>query len=384
MIIAIFFHDDDVFSGATRSMFSLAEYWSSKGNTIIAFIPGHGALKHVAEEKGFIVKEIPSFKTRINLTRGKITQLFLFVIGVFSNAFLHLYSRFMLFPFAKKMHIEILYSNTTATMVGYELKKLLKIPLIWHIREFGKLDQNCEYVFGRKALCRRINSSDLVVYISNAVKKSYSPYLCNTREIVVYNDISKDFDCFFERNWKKELLSFLSVGGIIPGKGHKCAIDAIIKLHNEGYPVELKIAGKGKSYMIELEKYITNQKANSYIHMLGQVSDMKQLRESCEVGIVASLMEAFGRVTIEGMLSGLLMIGANSGGTAELISDGENGYLFIPDDVESLASIIRNIFDDREMARKLAINGYHSALKFTTGNCAQRILDSMQRMIELR
>ena len=239
-------------------------------------------------------------------------------------------------------------------------------------------------MFGRRALCKRISAADLVVFISEAVKKAYISKIDNKHTIVAYNDISKDYDCYVERDWNKKNLSLLSVGSIIPGKGHKCVIDATIKLHEEGYPICLNIAGKGKAYMDELENYISSMNAESYIHLLGQVSDMKSLREECEVGIVASLMEAFGRVTIEGMLSGLLMIGANSGGTAELINDGENGYLFKPDDVESLVDKIRKVFNNRRKSKELAEKGYSSAKRFTEGNCANDIMLNMIDILKLK
>ena len=138
MNIVIAFHDNDIYSGATRSMFSLAESWNAKGNSITALIPKNGQLKKAIEEKGISVIEIPHFKTRVNLSRGYIYQTITIFRGAISQLLLKIYSFLILSPMIRRAKTDILYSNTTATMVGYVLKKQTKIPLVWHIREFGR------------------------------------------------------------------------------------------------------------------------------------------------------------------------------------------------------------------------------------------------------
>lgn len=74
-------------------------------------------------------------------------------------------------------------------------------------------------------------------------------------------------------------------------------------------------------------KYIAKEDLSKQVIYLGLVKDMNKLREKMNVGIVASEMEGFGRVTIDGMLSGMIMIGRNIGGTGELIQDNINGII---------------------------------------------------------
>ena len=37
--------------------------------------------------------------------------------------------------YSKKNNIDIIHNNTTAVLEGIELKRKLKIPLIWHVHE---------------------------------------------------------------------------------------------------------------------------------------------------------------------------------------------------------------------------------------------------------
>jgi len=65
--------------------------------------------------------------------------------------------------------------------------------------------------------------------------------------------------------------------------------------------------------------------------------------------IVPSRNEAFGLVNIESMALGVPVIGSNTGGTAEIIRDGEDGLLFPPGDHHSLASCMLKLIDNKEL-----------------------------------
>lgn len=62
--------------------------------------------------------------------------------------------------------------------------------------------------------------------------------------------------------------------------------------------------------------------------------------------LVCSSSEAFGRVTLESMLSGLPVIGADTAGTGELIINGMNGLLYKNKDENDLALKIHMLLDD--------------------------------------
>ena len=51
MNIAVIFHDNDMYSGASRSMLSLMETWKKDNNKIIAIIPSNGTMTKVIREK---------------------------------------------------------------------------------------------------------------------------------------------------------------------------------------------------------------------------------------------------------------------------------------------------------------------------------------------
>jgi len=75
-------------------------------------------------------------------------------------------------------------------------------------------------------------------------------------------------------------------------------------------------------------------------------------------GCVAVLMtpkwvEAFGNVAIEAMACGVPVIAYRRGGPAEIVIDGETGFLVEPDDVAGLIDAVRRVDEiNRAMCRQ--------------------------------
>lgn len=116
-----------------------------------------------------------------------------------------------------------------------------------------------------------------------------------------------------------------------------------------------------------------SEKINSQVKFFGLLRDMNALRREMDIGVVVSKSEAFGRVTIEGMLSGMIMIGANIGGTAELIKDKITGYLYSHDSVDELAELIEYVYYEYHKTGIIQDNAFNFALEFTKGKCAEQI-----------
>jgi glycosyltransferase involved in cell wall biosynthesis len=67
------------------------------------------------------------------------------------------------------------------------------------------------------------------------------------------------------------------------------------------------------------------------------------------------LKEQFGRILIEGMAAGCVVLGSSSGAIPEVI--GEGGLVFEEENVASLAAAIRRVLKDKELAKTLRLRG---------------------------
>jgi glycosyltransferase involved in cell wall biosynthesis len=70
--------------------------------------------------------------------------------------------------------------------------------------------------------------------------------------------------------------------------------------------------------------------------------------------VVPSRNEAFGLVNIESMAVGVPVIGSNTGGTAEIIRDGVDGFLFPPGDHKALAGRMVELMENKDLRARMA------------------------------
>ena len=76
--------------------------------------------------------------------------------------------------------------------------------------------------------------------------------------------------------------------------------------------------------------------------------------------VVPSEYEGFGIAYLEGMGFGLPAIATTAGGAAEVVRDGENGFLVPPGDAPALARCLRRLCEDRSYLEELSLGALHS------------------------
>jgi glycosyltransferase involved in cell wall biosynthesis len=93
--------------------------------------------------------------------------------------------------------------------------------------------------------------------------------------------------------------------------------------------------------------------------------------------------EPLARMTQEAMFSGLIVVGTTTGGSKEILVEGENGLTFAPEDAAGMARQIARLSDDSELCRRLAEAGRQTVLaKFTLARMITEIEDYLLEVID--
>lgn len=264
-----------------------------------------------------------------------------------------------LVEYIKKNDIQIVHENTSACYIGYYAAKDAKVAHVWHIREFMEEDFNARIWWKNRAI-KWMNNADAVIAISNAIERKYRAQLNGKNLIKIYNGIV--VDQFYDN--KKRILedssvSILCVGRVGEGKGQKNLINAIGILKSK-YHIEPKVYFAG-SYTSEIyNTYVDYAKRCGVINQvsfLGQVEDMTALYKKADIFCMCSKCEAFGRVTVEAMLTGNLVVGGMSGGTPEILENGRYGFLYNPGDDADLAEKLAEAIKNPTKSQQMAIDG---------------------------
>lgn len=286
--------------------------------------------------------------------------------------------------YVKENNIDIIHSNSSCIDIGTLVAKKTRVKHVWHFREYGEEDYNLVYMAGRQASMEKVNrDTDKVIFISRALRESYGSLISDEKAEVVYNGISTNYKS--KEKTYNSVLTFLISGNLNVNKNQMLVLKAVEVLRQRGVTnFQVKIAGEctslkqSKKYKEQLLNYIKEHNLTN-VELLGYVEDMKKLREETDVEIVASVSEAFGRVTVEGMFSRNPVLVSDAGANPELVEPGTTGLIFKNRDAEDLAEKMNYLIETPQMVRDMGENAYHYAIENFT---IQKNADNIEKIYE--
>lgn len=171
------------------------------------------------------------------------------------------------------------------------------------------------------------------------------------RGFVVYNGVDPDFFSPVSRK-PGDRVHLISVGNLIPLKGHDLTLRALRALLDEGYSADLKLVGTGRSEG-ELRALATELRLDEVVEFTGYVpyDEVRRLMQASDIFVLPSWFEALGCVYLEAMACGLPAIGCYGNGIDEVIEDGVTGCLVENRNLEQLVEKICLLMDAEQRER---------------------------------
>lgn len=155
-------------------------------------------------------------------------------------------------------------------------------------------------------------------------------------------------------------VSLLYVGRVTREKGVHTAIEAVDQLVHDHNLTDLKltVVGDGDAdYASHLHQLVKEMNIASFVDFLpAQPKEtLPALYHRSDIFLFTSIWaEPFGRVIVEAMASGVVVVGTKVGGAAEILTDGENALTFSPDDPTGLASQLKRLIESPALRERLA------------------------------
>jgi glycosyltransferase involved in cell wall biosynthesis len=181
------------------------------------------------------------------------------------------------------------------------------------------------------------------------------------------------------------LLKLLYAGRLAADKGIETAIEAMEKLvHGQGKRnIRLSLVGSGSAdYENHLRQLVGKAGLTDFVSFLGWVlpADMPRLLSKSDALVLPSIWpEPFSRSMLEGMISGLVVFATPTGGTPEIIVEGENGMLFMPNDSEGLARKIAQLAENPELHSQIGHAARQTVLERFT---MSRMMDEIENYLQ--
>ena len=282
---------------------------------------------------------------------------------------------------------DVVYINDTTNTFGYYLAKALELPYVWHFR--GYHQTIAKYLLRDRTFGQDSDG------MSIAISQSMKDYMVRIRKMepdrieVIHNGVT-NAGIQIKQPWERSItdgLHCVHCGHLSEAKGQTESILAIAELKRRGYEnIYLHLAGSplvahGKSYKDTLLKMVDKYSLNSQIIFEGEVKNMGGLRQKMQIELMCSVAEPFGRVTVEGMQAGLVVIGCDTGATPEIITDNIDGMIYHRGNTVELADKIEAVYKNHALGNRLSQGALKTAsTKFTMRENVKQINKLLEQM----
>ena len=243
-------------------------------------------------------------------------------------------------------------------LAGIRLRKILNVPLVFsiHLPQRGGPNLAMENL--------GLIYADYVLVNSRAVAREIAARGLPIKSLrVIPNGV--DLDRFVPSGSSSTDQYILFVGRLVVQKGVDVALQAFSVLLRRCPHVRLIVVGDGS-----LALYF--QRVARYLGLSSQVSfvgwktgqSLVRLYQGAEVVVMPSFYEPFGIVVLEAMACGRPVVATRTGGLAEVVEDGVNGFLVPPGDYLRLAQRIAALLLDPNRAATFGEAARQRALAF--------------------
>lgn len=349
--------DNNKVSGAFLCMVDLCDILINKYKLdVFVILPYFGNGKSLLDDKNIPNYTINSFGWGIELSRNRDSKCLKEISDKKSvnEAAIRKISQFI-----KTNKFDIIHINSSYSYVGAVAALKENVPFVWHIREMLEEDQG-NTMWDRKEANKLINKANKVIAISSAVNSKYSQFIDSDRLVTVHDGV--DVEKFYNPQkaiFNDSHIKLIFVGNIAAYKGIFDFTDACILLNDSDFTdFEVLIVGAGDNQVIaDIKNRFSKANMSDRVRFLGYQKDVEVFLNESDIFCMCSKSEAFGRTTVEAMLSGNLVIGANTAGTKDLIDDGVTGIYYEQGNAEDLCEKMLAAINNKSKSKEIAESG---------------------------
>lgn len=261
---------------------------------------------------------------------------------------------------------------------------MLGIPIVQHLRN-GDLEGYGEY----------FDAASAIVAVSEFLKLESLRYDIPADKVhVIRNEFDPSYfaPCSMAKSEARlqcgvdaDAKTVVMIARFAPNKRHDVMLRAasIVKEHIPGFRLILK--GDiyfDTDYFTKVMAHITAAGLTDTVKWIRFVPDIRLLHSAADVLVLCSEREGLGRCVVEALAMGVPAVVTDSGGTHEIVRDGEWGYVVRNGDYEALADRLIRLLDGDDLRNRFGVAGRQYALQNLTAECsAARMADLYDELL---
>ena len=366
MINILFLHAGAEMYGADKVMLDLIRNLDKRNFSAHVILPCEGVLVDALKKENISVEVIP-----YPIMRRKYFN----IKGIIQyGAGLIKYSN-QIAKIAKEKKIDIIHTNTAATLEGCLVSKKLHIPQLWSIHE---IIVNPKLMF--KLTSWWISKyASITITDSQAVKNHLmtSGFFKEEDIHVIYNGVDanrfkpENNSDYLRREWNiPENARVIGMMGRVnswKGQGDFLkAANIVMERYSDVYTVFVGAAFEGEEWREkELADAIADSPYKDRIVNVGYRTDSEGIYKLYDVFVLPSTNpDPLPTVVLEAMATGKPVVGYKHGGVCEMVADGYNGLLAEVRNPEDLASKIMILLENDDLRAQMEKNSRKRLLEY--------------------
>ncbi len=262
---------------------------------------------------------------------------------------------------------DIVHVNDDRSLLAWGwAAKRLKIPVVWHIRQ-----ERGNWLMDSW----RLRLAKCLIFVAENNRIRFSRFKQLPPNVTIHNGV--DLSCFYPGNkaeYRKRLgfpedgLLVGFVGNLVGRKRPQWFVEAAISCLRRGVNAHFILVGEDFSegaYEKKLRTMTENARFASRFSYLGYREDTADIFRGLDMLVLTSERhgEAFPRVIIEAMASGVPVVATSVAGVPEAVIPQETGLLCDPDEINELKEKMFALLTDDALRQKMAETAPHHAKK---------------------
>ena len=242
-------------------------------------------------------------------------------------------------------NIDLIHTNNSLNDIGMRLAEATNKPHVWHLREGGLYQQNLHPYFKNFAGYMAGGNSKFIA-VSNAVKDEWIKLGIPGNLIeIIYDGVALPDKTYIKPGSDK--IRFIMTGAYSEIKGQIQIIRAAAELPEEyKSKIHIDFWGNGvPDYTEYLKNEIMRNRLQNIVELKGFTNNIWATLSAYDVGLNCTRLEAFGRTTVEFLMSGMPVIASRLGANVELINE-NNGFFYEYGNIQELRNAIIYMTDN--------------------------------------
>ena len=169
----------------------------------------------------------------------------------------------------------------------------------------------------------------------------------------------KDFQNIEPKPLSKDKFNILFIGSVTDRKKPHMIIEAIQRSNDKSYHLSIVGPAPNEKYFKELKDLIDKSDLQNQVSLIGPVDreSVKDYYSSSNLMILPSISEGLARVIFESQVAMCPVLVTDAPGMSDIVIDGQTGYVFESNNLDSLSlkiEYIKNNYDEASLVAKNA------------------------------